>query len=346
MYPNEQEIQQAYKDEFESARQYAKKLTSINLSEAAAAASDSSSHGSTGGDKQTSEEKTQSSATSTSQIDNQKICLVSCLIEIGDYKTALRIIEKLPQWYLAIDVEICMSICHSIDKNFVDNMYKKYNLLSKYLRDKSLNTNGHKFDDRQQEDNEDEFKKSQIDWTNILESYNELLMPILCALGPGLAYDPILFTKIIRIYAAFLDSKKFTLISSACSATSTCANNGLENGNGTKESSPPPSMDTTNDMNHQEEKLTAEQILKTLNSSELTFYNQIYLCLNDVLLPSLSMLSMNPCLAIELWNLLKLFPYEMRYNLYNYWRQFTYKLFPSLIRARAESQEKIKYLLK
>jgi THO complex subunit 2 len=310
------------------------------------AASDSSTQSSTSGDKLSSDDKTQSTTTTKSQIDNQKICLVSSLIEIGDYKTALRIIEKLPQWYLAIDVEICMSICHSINKNFVDNMYKKYNLLSKYLQDKSLSTNGYKFDDRQKEDNDDEFTKSQIDCTNILESYNELLMPILCAIGPGLAYDPILFTKIIRIYAAFLDLKKFTLISSACSATSAGANNGLENGNGMKESSPPPSLDAPIEMNHQEEKLTADQILKTLNDTELIFYNQIYLCLNDVLLPSLSMLSMNPCLAIELWNLLKLFPYEMRYNLYNYWRQFTYKLFPSLIRARAESQEKIKYLLK
>ena len=44
--------------------------------------------------------------------------------------------------------------------------------------------------------------------------------------------------------------------------------------------------------------------------------------------------------------LLKMFPYLMRYYLYNNWCQFSYKHFRKLIRAKAECQEKIKYLLK
>ena len=55
-----------------------------------------------------------------------------------------------------------------------------------------------------------------------------------------------------------------------------------------------------------------EIILKSLNEREKNFYNQIYAILNEIILPSLSMIYMNPCLAIEVWNLLKHFPYEMR----------------------------------
>ena len=63
-------------------------------------------------------------------------------------------------------------------------------------------------------------------------------------------------------------------------------------------------------------------------------------------MPSLSMLHMNSCLAIVLWNLLKLFPYEMRYALYHSWRSKTYAHYPHLIRIKADCHEKIKYLLK
>lgn len=77
-----------------------------------------------------------------------------------------------------------------------------------------------------------------------------------------------------------------------------------------------------------------------------TFYDSIYTLISQVLLPSLSMLNMNPCLAIELWNLLRRFPYEMRFSLYNNWRLKIYSNFPQLIRIRADSEERIKYLLK
>ena len=76
------------------------------------------------------------------------------------------------------------------------------------------------------------------------------------------------------------------------------------------------------------------------------FYDNIYTIINEVLFPSLSMMNMNPCIAIELWNLIKNFPYEMRYSLYSSWRTKTYALFPQLIRVKADCEEKIKYLLK
>lgn len=313
LYPNEQLMQQSYKDEFESSRQYAKKLTTINLSETnqnelvptqldetANRSTPSSTSNTTSLTLSANVQQQLKDLKENPKLENQKINLLKSLIEIGDFKTSIRLIEKLPQWYLASFYEQSKSICKSLDRIFVDKMYKKFNPLSKYPRDRHTNTS--------------------TDSRVLFEQFLESILPILTALGPGLSYDPILFTKLIRICVAFLDSKKFT---------STLSNSAE------KESTPPPQPTAS-----------ISQILSTFDKPELDFYNQIYTLLNEVFLPSLSMISMNPCLAIELWNLLKLFPYEMRYNLYNSWRLSTYKFFPGLIRARADCQEKIKYLLK
>ncbi|CAF0721331.1 unnamed protein product [Brachionus calyciflorus] len=320
LYPTEQQITQSYKEEFESARQYAKKLTSINLSESTGNESVPSQL-----DDNTSSSKSTSNITvinqsanvqqqlkETKKLENQKINLLKNLISIGDFKTAIKLIDKLPQWYIGLYVDQSKSICKSLDRLFVDKMYKKYNLLSKYMRVKLLN-----------ESDESEISNNQDQGLGLLEDFMKIILPILLSIGPSLAYDSILFTKLIRICIAFLDSKKFT---------STLSNE-------QKESSPAPDEILTN-------KIDPSQILETLNPTELDFYNQIYTLLNEIFLPALSMIQMNPCIAIELWNLMKLFPYEMRYNLYNNWRLNTYKHFPLLVKARADCQEKIKYLLK
>lgn len=176
----------------------------------------------------------------------------------------------------------------------------------------------------------------------ILGIFVEDILPILSAMGPGISNDPILFTKLIRICVAFIDTHKLSTTSSSGSS-----------GPSEKEQSPSRSVSGTStpntltrDNSPKKKEVTTVDVIATLTANELAFYNQIYTLLNDVLMPSLSMISMNPSLAIELWNLLKLFPYEMRYYLYNNWRQLSYKHFPQLIRTKAECTEKIKYLLK
>lgn len=134
-------------------------------------------------------------------------------------------------------------------------------------------------------------------------TFVESVLPILSAMGPGVSYDTILFTKLIRICVSFLEVHKL-------SGTST-------NDQAAKEQTPPPSNGgnstpntATRDVTPKKES-TAE-LISGLTENELAFYNQIYAVLNDVIMPSLSMIQMNPCLAMELWNLLKMFPYEMR----------------------------------
>jgi hypothetical protein len=147
----------------------------------------------------------------------------------------------------------------------------------------------------------------EVDSSRMLDQFVNQILPILTSLGPGLSYDPCLFTKLIRICQAFLDEKKFT------QATNTTTSAGMDS---QKEQTPPPQTTQPNATMSVDPPSTPQiqpsQLVKQLSKEELAFYNQIYTMLNEILLPSLSMLSMNPCLAIEVWNLLKLFPYEMR----------------------------------
>lgn len=151
-------------------------------------------------------------------------------------------------------------------------------------------------------------ENEQHDLNVMLDRFVTNILPILCALGPGLSYDPPLFTKIIRICQAFLSEKKF-----ASQQQQTKESGEGSGDNHSKEQTPPPTRPATSEQpSPSAPQLAPSQVVKQMNKSELAFFNQVYTLLNEILLPSLSMLNMNPCLAIELWNLLKLFPYEMR----------------------------------
>lgn len=64
------------------------------------------------------------------------------------------------------------------------------------------------------------------------------------------------------------------------------------------------------------------------------------------LLPSLSLLECNCCMAEELWSLLKLFPYQARYTFYYQWKSTINGLHPLLIKVKADTLKKLKYIMK
>ncbi|XP_040063218.1 THO complex subunit 2 isoform X5 [Ixodes scapularis] len=66
----------------------------------------------------------------------------------------------------------------------------------------------------------------------------------------------------------------------------------------------------------------------------------------ESLLPSLSLLDCNCCVADEIWSLLKLYPYQQRYRLYSQWKNEAYVSHPLLIRVKADSLKRIKYIMK
>ena len=72
----------------------------------------------------------------------------------------------------------------------------------------------------------------------------------------------------------------------------------------------------------------------------------ILLLIDEVLLPSLSLLDVNGCLAIELWALIKLFPFDIRYGLYGQWHEDTYRKTPQLIFVKQEVIDKSRAILR
>ncbi|KAL3266220.1 hypothetical protein HHI36_010402 [Cryptolaemus montrouzieri] len=77
-----------------------------------------------------------------------------------------------------------------------------------------------------------------------------------------------------------------------------------------------------------------------------TLYHDILTLLDITILPSLSYLDCNCCIAEEIWTLLKLYPYQIRYCLYNRWKNDTYMIYPELLRKRGDSEKQIKNIMK
>ncbi|XP_071847770.1 THO complex subunit 2-like isoform X4 [Apostichopus japonicus] len=74
--------------------------------------------------------------------------------------------------------------------------------------------------------------------------------------------------------------------------------------------------------------------------------NSLLSVIESVLLPSLSLMECNASLSEEMWKLLKLFPYEVRYALYGRWKNYVYTIHPVLIRFKATVTDNVKYIMK
>jgi THO complex subunit 2 len=278
LYPSDEEVKQSYKEDFDNAKQYAKSLTVVNLSsnnEPTKASRNETNDVEMKADDESTTSTAQAQQQQTDKkYENQKVGLISFLIKINNFKMAIKLLEKLPQWYISTYVDVTKSVCKSINR-IIDTLYSKYNTFTNELKKKM-------------------FANLKVDDQFTLGLFLDYVLPILCSVGPGLSYNTILLTKLIRICISFTETYTKT--------------------------------DASDDSKR--------------------FYDSIFALINEVFFPSLSMLNMNPCIAIELWNLLKMFPYEMRYCLYTNWRAYTYSSFPKLICIKADCQEKIKYLLK
>ncbi|KAL4230734.1 THO complex subunit 2 [Mactra antiquata] len=84
----------------------------------------------------------------------------------------------------------------------------------------------------------------------------------------------------------------------------------------------------------------------TLSVDDNIMYFGLLSILDEVVLPSLSFLTCNCCLSEDLWALMKLLPYELRYRMYGNWKNETYNQHPKLIRVKADCLEKAKYIMK
>ncbi|KAK7500593.1 hypothetical protein BaRGS_00008168 [Batillaria attramentaria] len=84
----------------------------------------------------------------------------------------------------------------------------------------------------------------------------------------------------------------------------------------------------------------------TLSPGDEAAYYGLLTVVDDALLPSLSLQPGNCCMAEELWGLVKQYPYEIRYRMYGHWKNETYFTHPRLIRVRADTLERAKYIMR
>ncbi|CAL8086593.1 unnamed protein product [Calicophoron daubneyi] len=75
-------------------------------------------------------------------------------------------------------------------------------------------------------------------------------------------------------------------------------------------------------------------------------YQGFFNILDEVLLPSLSLVDANCCLAEEIWQLLRLLPYDHRYRLYGQWKHMSGRNEPKIIRKQAEVLVRAKAIMK
>lgn len=185
-----------YKEDFESAKQYSKKLTVFNLNSNTENASSSANQAANNGNQTTSNQQQNEDATSNSnnqnnkqkRIENQKIGLIRCLINVEDWTNSLTLLEKLPQWYLATHEDTSQSICRALHK-IIDPIYQKFNTFSSEFKKSYFKNNS--FDAKADE--------------SLFKTFNEVALPILCSIGPGASCDTILITQLIRICASFIE---------------------------------------------------------------------------------------------------------------------------------------------
>lgn len=79
---------------------------------------------------------------------------------------------------------------------------------------------------------------------------------------------------------------------------------------------------------------------------ELSLYHDIITMLDSCVLPALTYMDSNCCVAEEIWSVVKFYPYQYRYCLYGRWKNDSYMMHPKLIRRRGIAQKQIKALMK
>uniref|UniRef100_A0A5K3FWX9 THO complex subunit 2 n=1 Tax=Mesocestoides corti TaxID=53468 RepID=A0A5K3FWX9_MESCO len=75
-------------------------------------------------------------------------------------------------------------------------------------------------------------------------------------------------------------------------------------------------------------------------------YQAIFNMLDESILPSLSMIPANCCLAEEIWKLVRHLPYDHRYRLYGQWKHLSCQNEPALLRKRTVILSRTKAVMK
>lgn len=209
---------------------------------------------------------------------NQKWNLCEALLSVGDWNTALALIDKLPEQSIIVKEPVGRALANLIH-HVIDPIYSS-------LKNRKSRTS---------------FLFENCLTTPQAHSFIELrafAFPMAIKLGPSLYMDPILLYKFVRLMHAILSEMQVS-----------------------------PSN------------------LPNAQTEEILYYDCLSL-LDASILPALSYMDCNCCVAEEIWSVIKFFPYHYRYSLYSRWKNETYLIHPKLIRRRGTAQKQIKALMK
>ncbi|XP_076041102.1 THO complex subunit 2-like protein isoform X4 [Oratosquilla oratoria] len=76
-----------------------------------------------------------------------------------------------------------------------------------------------------------------------------------------------------------------------------------------------------------------------------SFYYEFLGILDESFLPALSLMEANPCVAEEVWDTIKTFPYQHRYKLYSRWKNECYNTHPLLLRRKTALMKTCKFFM-
>ncbi|XP_052738245.1 THO complex subunit 2 isoform X1 [Bicyclus anynana] len=89
------------------------------------------------------------------------------------------------------------------------------------------------------------------------------------------------------------------------------------------------------------------RILRTARSIDGDpLYYEAITVLDTAILPALTLMEGNCCMAEEVYTLLKLYPYQCRYCIYARWKNESGERIPALMRVRGNSLQRIKHIMK
>lgn len=89
-----------------------------------------------------------------------------------------------------------------------------------------------------------------------------------------------------------------------------------------------------------------EKIAEPIDASITCLYYDALTIMDEVMLPALSLMeSPNCCLAEEIWSILRVYPYHMRYRLYGQWKSETFSQHALLMKKKAAVQKSIKRIM-
>ncbi|XP_013410006.1 THO complex subunit 2-like [Lingula anatina] len=170
--PSDSDINESFKKEVTSAREYARKLNVVILS-----------------DKAKEEKENEDDSGKIKQNNNQKLGLCESLLAVGDWNHAEQIIKRLPQYSATAQPPIAQGLC-ALLHIILDPLYRQYSGLPakvfKYTPRLGLSvTQCHTFGD-----------------------LVTVAFPMLAYLGPSLSCDPKLMVKLIRVLKTFMEKRR------------------------------------------------------------------------------------------------------------------------------------------